>query len=88
MKLSEYLTEGIFDKRMSNMKTDLEKKYGKAKVSGTMKLTPVGGNKAKHDKAIDAIYNNLIKVPEFKRLSMDRQGEISMKVLALIMGRG
>ena len=28
MKLSEYLTEGLFDKRRASMKADLEKKYG------------------------------------------------------------
>jgi len=40
------------------------------------------------NKTIDVIYNQLMKVPEFKKLSMDRQGEISMKVLAMIKGKG
>ena len=70
MKISKFLTEGIFDKRMANMKADLEKKYGSPGA-----------------KTIDLIYNQLMKVPDFKKLSMDRQGEISMKVLAMIKGK-
>jgi len=71
MKLSEYLTEGLFDKRRASMKADLEKKYGSPGA-----------------KTIDLIYKHLMMVPDFKKLSMDRQGEISMKVLALIKGKG
>jgi len=46
------------------------------------KYGPKGG------KTIDVIYKQLMKVSEFKKLSMDRQGEISMKVLHMILGRG
>ena len=83
MKIEKYLGEGAgkFRRMASKEKYD-------ASITGTMKLKQTGASKGKHDKAIDAIYNNLMKVPEFKRLSMDRQGEISMKVLALIMGKG
>jgi hypothetical protein len=70
MKLTEYLEEGIFDKKMASMKADLDKKYGSA--SG---------------KTIDNIYKHLMMVPEFKKLGMDRQGEISMKVLSMIQGK-
>jgi hypothetical protein len=37
-------------------------------------------------KTVDLIYNQLMKVPDYKRLSMDRQGEIAMKVLMMIKG--
>lgn len=66
-KIDKKIGEGIFDKKMSNMKADLEKKYGKA------------GNKL-----VDKVYNQLIKIPEFKKLSMDRQGEISVQVTKMI----
>jgi hypothetical protein len=69
MKLDKYLNEGVFDKRMSGMKADIEKKYGTIQV-----------------KTVDLIYNNLMKVPDYKKLSMDRQGEIAMKVLMMIKG--
>jgi len=32
----------------------------------------------------DEIYNCLMKVKEFKRLSMDRQGEIVMKIVKMM----
>jgi len=67
--IDSYLTDGIFDKRMANMKADIEKKYGT--IQG---------------KTVDLIYNQLMKVPDYKRLSMDRQGEIAMKVLMMIKG--
>ena len=35
-------------------------------------------------KLVDAIYNQLIKIKEFKNLSMDRQGEISVAVEKMI----
>jgi hypothetical protein len=39
------------------------------------------------EKTIDLIYKHLMMVPDFKKLSMDRQGEISMKVLKMIQGK-
>lgn len=66
-KIESRIEEGIFDKRMGSMKSDLEKKYGKQ------------GNKL-----VDKIYNQLIKIPEFKNLSMDRQGEISIAIAKMI----
>lgn len=69
MKIEKYLNEGVFDKRMSSMKADIEKKYGT--IQG---------------KTVDLIYNQLMKVPDYKKLSMDRQGEIAMKVLMMIKG--
>jgi hypothetical protein len=69
MKIKKYLNEGMFDKKMSSMKADIEKKYGT--IQG---------------KTVDLIYNHLMKVPEYKKLSMDRQGEIAMKVLMMIKG--
>ena len=35
-------------------------------------------------KLVDKIYNQLMKIPEFKNLSMDRQGEISVAVQKMI----
>lgn len=35
-------------------------------------------------KLVDSIYNQLIKIKEFKNLSMDRQGEISVAVQKMI----
>lgn len=35
-------------------------------------------------KLVDQIYNQLIKIKEFKNLSMDRQGEISVAVKKMI----
>jgi hypothetical protein len=32
----------------------------------------------------DEIYNTLIKVKEFKKLSMDRQGEIIVKIMEMM----
>jgi len=43
-------------------------------------------NKLNEEKLVDAIYKALSKVKEFKNLSMDRQGEISIKVKKLIEG--
>ncbi len=39
-------------------------------------------------KTIDVIYKHLLMVPEFKKLSTDRQGEIAVKVLMMIQGKG
>jgi len=66
-KIDKKIDEGIFDKRMASMKSDLSKKYGKS------------GNKL-----VDKVYNQLIKIPEFKNLSMDRQGELSIKIAKMI----
>jgi hypothetical protein len=66
-KIDKKINDGVFDKRMSRMKSDLSKKYGKS-----------GG------KLVDQIYNQLIKIKEFKNLSMDRQGEISVAVEKMI----
>ena len=33
-------------------------------------------SEAKDDRLKDALYKSLIKVPEFKNLSLDRQGEV------------
>lgn len=62
-KIDKKLDEGIFDKKMASMKSDIAKRYGKS-----------GG------KLVDNIYNQLMKIKEFKNLSMDRQGEISVTV--------
>jgi hypothetical protein len=35
-------------------------------------------------KLVDKIYNQLIKIKEFKNLSMDRQGEVSIAVEKMI----
>lgn len=39
------------------------------------------------EKTINLIHKHLMMVPDFKKLSMDRQGEISMKVLKMIKGK-
>lgn len=59
-----------------------DKRMASMKADIDKKYGPVGG------KTIDNIYKHLMMVPEFKKLSMDRQGEISMKVLAMIQGKG
>ena len=41
-------------------------------------------NKLNEAKLVDAVYKALSKVKEFKNLSMDRQGEISVKVEKMI----
>ena len=38
-------------------------------------------------KLVDKIYKVLSTIPEFKNLSMDRQGEISVKVQKMIEGK-
>jgi hypothetical protein len=40
--------------------------------------------KLNEGKLVDAVYNALVKIPEFKNLSMDRQGEISTAVEKMI----
>jgi hypothetical protein len=40
--------------------------------------------KLNEGKLTDAVYKALAKIPEFKNLSMDRQGEISMAVEKMI----
>lgn len=40
--------------------------------------------KINEGKLTDAVYKALVKIPEFKNLSMDRQGEISMAVEKMI----
>ena len=59
-----------------------DKRTASMKADLDKKYGPAGG------KTIDNIYKHLMMVPEFKKLSMDRQGEISMKVLAMIKGKG
>ena len=66
-KIDKKINEGIFDKRMASMKSDLSKKYGKS------------GNKL-----VDQVYNQLIKIKEFKNMSMDKQGEVSIAVAKMI----
>ena len=66
-KIDKKIDEGIMSKRMSSMKADLAKKYGKS-----------GGN------LVDQVYNQLIKIKEFKNMSMDRQGEVSIAVAKMI----
>ena len=44
-------------------------------------------NKLNEAKLVDKIYKALEKIPEFKNLSMDRQGEISVKVQKMIEGK-
>ena len=43
-------------------------------------------NKLNEGKLVDDIYKALKKIKEFKNLSMDRQGEISMAVKKMIEG--
>ena len=74
MKLDKYLTDGVFDKRVSSMEADLAKKYKSGIRQGKGKL-------------VDKIYSNLMKIADYKKLSMDRQGEIAVKVLDMIQGR-
>lgn len=40
--------------------------------------------KLNEGKLVDSVYKALAKVPEFKNLSMDRQGEISIAVEKMI----
>lgn len=63
------LNEGMFDRRMKSMKQDIESKYGSMGQGGTL---------------VDKVYMALVKVPEFNRLSMDSQGEISMMVVKMM----
>ena len=44
-------------------------------------------NKLNEGKLVDAVYKALMKIPEFKQLSMDQQGEISVKVQKMIAGK-
>lgn len=37
-------------------------------------------------KVVDKVYDLLMKMPEYKKLSMDRQGEIAMAVAKMIGG--
>ena len=41
-------------------------------------------NKLNEEKLVDKIYKALNTIPEFKKLSMDRQGEISVSVKKMI----
>ena len=43
-------------------------------------------NEASKGKLVDDVYAALNKIMEFKQLSMDAQGEISVKVAKLITG--
>ena len=75
-KIEKYLNEGMGSfRRMASLEADLAKKY-KSGVRQGIGKTP------------DLIYKQLTKVPEFKKLSMDRQGEIAVKVMDMIQGRG
>ena len=62
------------------MKADVEKRFGKHISPLIQRFDPKG-------KTIDAIYTQLMKVPDFKNLSFDRQGEIAVKVLQMIQGK-
>jgi hypothetical protein len=44
-------------------------------------------NKLNEAKLVDAVYKALMKISEFKNLSMDQQGEISVKVQKMIEGK-
>ena len=44
-------------------------------------------NKLNEAKLVDTVYKALMKIPEFKNLSMDQQGEISVKVQKMIEGK-
>lgn len=44
-------------------------------------------NKLNETKLVDKVYKALEKIPEFKNLSMDRQGEISIKIVKMIEGK-
>ena len=44
-------------------------------------------SKLNEAKLVDRIYKALEKIPEFKNLSIDRQGEISVKVQKMIEGK-
>ena len=52
-----------------------------------MKILDKIENKLNEAKLVDKIYKALSTIPEFKNLSMDRQGEISVKVQKMIEGK-
>lgn len=47
-------------------------------------MDAIGENSLNEGTEIDVLYKHLRMVPSFKNLGMDRQGELSIKILKLI----